>query len=132
MSTNEHPWGGLATSDGFAKWTEPGDSVKGTVVEVGVGQDLNGHDAPQILVEQEDGEVITITASQAQLRSKLLEARPNVGDTIAVMFTDVEKRAGGKTLKLFDVAVKGGIGGAPTAATVPAGPAGKPSAADLI
>lgn len=123
---SDHAWDGLASSDGFAKWTEPGDAVKGTVVEVGVGQDINGNDAPQILVEQSDGEVITITASQAQLRSKLLEARPKVGDTIAVMFTDVEKRAGGKTLKCFDVAVKGGDG------TPPAAAAAKPSAADLL
>lgn len=124
MST-EHAWAGLATSDGFAKWTEPGDSVKGKVVEVGVGQDLNGNDAPQILVEEADGNVVTITASQAQLRSKLLEARPSVGDTIAVMFTDVEKRAGGKTLKCFDVAVKAGDGTETATAT-------KPSAADLL
>lgn len=122
-----HPWDSVPSSDGYAKWTEPGDNVKGTVVDVGIGQDLNGNDAPQIIVETEAG-TVTITASQAQLRAKLLDARPNVGDTIAVMFTGEEKRPGGKTLKEFDVAVKAGNGkAAPAAAT-----AGKPSASDLI
>ncbi len=127
-----HPWEGIAQSSGYAKWENEGDSVKGKVTEVGIGQDMNGNDCPQVIVDTGDGDGITVSASQAQLRSKLIEARPNVGDTIAIVFTGVEKRAGGKTLKQFDVAVKPGD---PSDSADPVGApssGGRPSAADLI
>jgi hypothetical protein len=45
-----------------------------------------------------------------QLGAKLAEARPAVGDTLSINFVGVEKRAGGKTLKQFTVAVVRGTG----------------------
>lgn len=128
-----HAWDAIPQSNGFAKWESEGDSVKGEVVDVGIGQDLNGNDCPQIIVNTGD-DTVTITAAQAMLRSKLLEARPNVGDTIAIVFTGVEKRTGGKTLKQFDVAVKSK--GRTEPIDTPVGKvdsaAGRPSASDLI
>jgi hypothetical protein len=42
----------------------------------------------------------------------LAERRPEVGDTLTITHTEVEKRAGGKTLKLWDVDIVRGGGGA--------------------
>ena len=58
-----------------------------------------------------------LTAGQAQLKAKLLEARPMPGDRIRVTFDSVEKRGGGKTLKHFTVQLK--KGGAKTATGLP-------------
>lgn len=102
-----HEWDDLAGSSGgnFARWIEPGDNVKGVIAEIGIGTDTNDKPAPQLVVDT-GVESITVTASQAQLRAKLLEAKPAVGDTIAIVFTGTETREGGRTLKCFDVAIK--------------------------
>lgn len=109
------PWGDVPTSDGFAKWETPGDTVTGRITVKDVGLDLNGNKVPQLIVDTADGQV-TVTASQAQLKAKLLELKPGVGDTITITYDGNEKREGGKTLKRFTVTV-GGAGG-------PAVPAG--------
>lgn len=127
-----HPFDDLPSSDGYARWDEAGNTVKGIVTHVGIGQDLNGNDCPQIIVQTDSGDV-TVTASQAQLRAKLREARPNTGDRIVIVYSGDEKRAGGKTLKQFDVAVKAGDGAASDSDDdAVLTPAAKPSAADLL
>jgi len=56
------------------------------------------------MLDTADGEV-ALTAGQVRLKAELSEKRPEVGDTLTVTLTEVEKRAGGKTLKHFDVVV---------------------------
>jgi hypothetical protein len=56
------------------------------------------------MLDTADGEV-ALTAGQVRLKAELSEKRPEVGDTLTVTMTEVEKRAGGKTLKHFDVTV---------------------------
>ena len=54
----------------------------------------------------------TVTAGQVRLKALLAEKRPEVGDTLTITHTGIEKRAGGKTLKLWTVeVVRGGGGG---------------------
>lgn len=101
------PWDGLPNGN-FAKWENPGDELVGDVVGKGLGDDLNGHSVPQIVVATDDGSEITVTASQAQLKAKLMEARPAVGDRVKITYTRNEKRDGGKTLKHFEVVLKKG------------------------
>jgi hypothetical protein len=106
------PWDGLPSGN-YQKWETPGDTLVGDVVGRGVGQDVNGNDCPQIVVRTDDGAEITVTAGQAQLKAKLMEARPNPGDRIKITYTEAEKREGGKTLKHFEVVVKRGEAKAP-------------------
>ena len=108
------PWDGLP-SGAYAKWENVGDTIVGDVIGKGLGTDLQGQPIPQIVLRTDSGDEVTVSASQAQLKSKLMEARPNVGDRVKITYTKSEKRDGGKTLKHFDVVVK--TGGAKTMPT---------------
>lgn len=113
---SDDAWAGLPNGN-YQKWENPGDSIAGDVIGKGVGQDVNGADVPQLVILRDDGEEITVTAGQAQLRAKLMEANPNVGDRCKIEYTRSEDRGGGKTLKHFEVNVKrGGAKNAPPAA----------------
>jgi len=70
---------------------------------------------PKIMLETAFGEV-ALTAGQVRLKAELSEKRPDVGDTLTVTLTEIEKRAGGKTLKHFDVVVAKSGTPAPAAA----------------
>jgi hypothetical protein len=126
----QHPWSDMSTGDGaYARWTEPGQQIVGTILELGVGTDLQGNNCPQLTIRTNDGEQI-VTCSQAQLKSKIIALHQttgiNVGDKIAIIFTGSQSRAGGKTLKEFDVSLK-------TSDQLQQAPTNqKPSAADLI
>lgn len=112
----------LASGD-YIKFETVGDKVAGTIQAIGLHTWDDGKVDPKLTI-LEDGETEprVLTAGQARLKAELARLRPNVGDRIAIVFTSVEKRAGGKTLKHFDVNV--GPGRSPTAAA--------PSAADLV
>jgi len=127
---DQHPWSDMSTGDGaYVRWTEPGQQIVGTIIEIGVGTDLQGNNCPQVTIRTNDGEHI-VTCSQAQLKSKIIALHQttgiNLGDKIAIVYSGNQTRAGGKTLKEFDVSLKTGD---PFDAPVPNN---KPSAADLI
>lgn len=90
----------------FVKFENSGDKIAGVVEGVTRGQDMNGGPCPQLFIRDDStGESRTLTASQAQLKTKLSEARPEEGDHVDITFVRSEKRDGGKTLKHFDVKV---------------------------
>ena len=139
--TSEHPFNNLTASGGgglFVKWEEVGQQVVGTITLMEVVRDhfaaiddKNAAMHPRLTIDTEMGDQI-VTCSQAQLRSKIIEAHQTtgleVGDKIAIVYTGIEGLAGGKTMKTFDVVVK-----TPEAPTAPAAAKkAKPSAADLI
>ena len=140
--TTEHPFNNLTASGGcglFVKWEEVGQQVVGIITAMDVVRDhfaaiddKNAAMHPRLTIDTEMGDQI-VTCSQAQLRSKIIEAHQTtgleVGDKIAIVYTGIEGLAGGKTMKTFDVVVK--TPEAPTAPTAAAKKA-KPSAADLI
>jgi len=141
MST-EHPFNNLQASGGgglFVKWEEAGQQVVGIITQMDVVRDhfaaiddKNAAMHPRLTIDTDMGDQI-VTCSQAQLRSKIIEAHQTtgleVGDKIAIVYTGIENLAGGKTMKTFDVVVK-----TPEAPTPPAAATkkAKPSAADLI
>jgi hypothetical protein len=88
----------------YAKFEVIGDSVSGTVTGVYAHRFDDGKVVPKIMLDTAEGEV-ALTAGQVRLKAELSEKRPEVGDTLTVTLTEVEKRAGGKTLKHFDVVV---------------------------
>lgn len=95
----------------FMKFDNVGDTISGTVSAVRAHRFDDGSVAPQVLLVTDDGEERTVTAGQVRLKAALAEQRPESGDHVTITFTEVEKRAGGKTLKHFDVKVN--RGGAP-------------------
>lgn len=111
------PWDDLPKGD-FWTWENPGEELVGDIISKSVDEDFNGKPAPCIGIRQDDGTETLLTAGQAQLKAKLLEARPAVGDRIKISFDSIEKRGGGKTLKHFTVKLS--KGGAKTPAAAPA------------
>ena len=104
----------MRTASDYASFNEVGDSVSGVVTGVFAHRFDDGKVVPKIMLDTADGE-IALTAGQVRLKAELSEKRPEVGDTLTVKLTEIEKRAGGKTLKHFDVNVVKGTG-APVAA----------------
>jgi hypothetical protein len=99
----------------YVSFNEIGDTVTGVVTGVYAHRFDDGKVVPKIMLAVGDGEV-ALTAGQVRLKAELSEKRPEVGDTLTVTLTEIEKRAGGKTLKHFDVAVVKGGKPAPAAA----------------
>ena len=88
----------------YAKFENVGDTISGTVTGVYAHRFDDGKVVPKIMLDTDEGEV-ALTAGQVRLKAALSEKRPEVGDKLTVTMTEVEKRAGGKTLKHFDVDV---------------------------
>nr|WP_146218320.1 hypothetical protein [Micromonospora acroterricola] len=112
----------------FVKFENVGDTVSGTITAVRSHRFDDGKVAPQILLTTDDGEERTITAGQVRLKAALAEKRPEAGDHLTVTFTQNEKRAGGKTLKHFEVTVRRAGTTAPAAAPAPTPITSAPSA----
>jgi hypothetical protein len=100
----------------YVSFNEVGDSVTGVVTGVYAHRFDDGKVVPKIMLDTADGEV-ALTAGQVRLKAALSEQRPEVGDNLTVTMTEIEKRAGGKTLKHFDVTVV--KSGTPAPATAP-------------
>ena len=107
----------MRTASDYASFNEVGDSVSGVVTGVFAHRFDDGKVVPKIMLDTADGE-IALTAGQVRLKAELSEKRPEVGDTLTVKLTEIEKRAGGKTLKHFDVDVTKGSG-APVVVAAP-------------
>ena len=107
----------MRTASDYASFNEVGDSVSGVVTGVFAHRFDDGKVVPKIMLDTADGE-IALTAGQVRLKAELSEKRPEVGDTLTVKLTEIEKRAGGKTLKHFDVDVTKG-NGAPVVVAAP-------------
>ena len=107
----------MRTASDYASFNEVGDSVSGVVTGVFAHRFDDGKVVPKIVLDTAEGE-IALTAGQVRLKAELSEKRPEVGDTLTVKLTEIEKRAGGKTLKHFDVDVTKGTG-APVVVAAP-------------
>lgn len=100
----------LKVNNDFYTFEAVGDTAAGTVQRIGVKRWDNGQVSPEILLLTDDGDERTLTAGQVRLKSLLAEQRPEVGDHVTIVLTEIEKRAGGKTLKHFSLDVKRGTG----------------------
>lgn len=111
----------------FVSFDNIGDSVAGTINAIRTHRFDDGKVVPQILLSTDDGEEKTLTAGQVRLKAELAAQRPEPGDHLSVVLSDIEKRTGGKTLKIFTVQVN--RGGKPAAAATPAPAAAAPATA---
>jgi len=93
----------------FVKFETVGDNVAGVITAIKKHRFDDGNVVPQIYLTTDAGEDRTLTAGQVQLKAKLASERPDVGDHLTVTYTQQEKRAGGKTLKHFEVKVRRGV-----------------------
>jgi hypothetical protein len=103
----------FAIGGDYIKFENVGDTVTGKVIAVRKHIWDDGQVSPQIIMDV-DGEEKTVTAGQVRLKAALAEKRPQPGQHLTITMTEIEKRAGGKTLKHFDVQV-----GAPVAQMKP-------------
>jgi hypothetical protein len=115
----------LHVSDDYVKFETPGDTITGTITALRIHR-FDDKPVPQVVIRTPEGHDRTVTGGQARLKALLAEKRPDVGDTITITMTNIEKRAGGKTLKHFEVDVISG--GAPPAAPSASAPAAPPAA----
>jgi predicted metal-dependent phosphoesterase TrpH len=106
----------LKTTGNFVKFDKVGDTVSGVVLAVKRHRFDDGNLVPQVEMRCDDGEERTLTAGQTKLKMALVEQRPDAGDHLTVTLTQIEKRAGGKTLKHFNVKIRRGDGTVPAAA----------------
>lgn len=90
----------------FFKFANVGDTITGYVTALQVKTWPDGSASPQLVLDTPDADGVVVTCGQTQLKAKLHEQRPAVGDQVYIKFTEEEKRQGGKTLKHFDVRVK--------------------------
>lgn len=88
----------------------PGDTITGRIATMRVATMPDGSQYPSLTLDTETGQR-ELLASQTMLLQRMAALQPKVGDTIRVTFTEVEKLAGGKTLKHFTVET---VGTAPT------------------
>jgi hypothetical protein len=97
----------------YVKFEKVGDGVAGTILSIRKHRFDDGSIVPQVLLRTDEDEEVTLTVGQIRLKVAFAEQRPEVGDHVTVTLTQVEKRAGGRTLKHFDVKVKQGEDKAP-------------------
>lgn len=97
----ERPTGG-----DYNRWkpeTE-GDQISGIINSIRVATMPDGNKYPSLTIDVA-GDKFEVLVSQTQLLRLVAEKKPNIGDTITIKFTRVEKLAGNKTLKHFEVLV---------------------------
>lgn len=112
----------LKAASDFVKFDAVGDGVAGTITAIRSHTFDDGKTVPQIFITTDSGDERTLSAGQTKLKLELATQRPEVGDHLTVRLTQIERRAGGKTLKHFDVQVRRGS----NAATPAAASAGAP------
>lgn len=140
MTTN-YAFETIAVPQGaFVGWhDQPGQVITGKVLsyDASGGQDFHGGRCPQIVLELAEqgtsfnkagdrtdfnaGEMVTITAGQANLKRGILAAAPEIGDVLRITHSRNERTANG-TVKIFEIAIARGAGGH-TSQPAPAAPA---------
>jgi hypothetical protein len=111
----------LQNDSEYVTFDAVGDAVAGTVQSVRKHTWADGSSCPKVNIVTAEGVERTVTAGQVRLKAELASLRPEPGDHISIKLTEVEKRAGGKTLKHFEVKVE--RSGDTTAAVVTSLPA---------
>lgn len=90
------------------KFETQGDHVAGVVSNVRITDfGGKGERTPELWIQRDDGTEVSMVASQVMLQRALANARPAVGDRIAVVYTGdgQSSRAGLSPPKLFDVKI---------------------------
>lgn len=98
-----------AQSGDWVKFENVGDQAIGIIKTVRDGSDFNGNPCPELVIETDDGEEKTVTASQVLLKAALAEHAPQEGDKVRITYSGVGAAKPGKAPpKEFTVEVKKG------------------------
>jgi hypothetical protein len=81
---------GIAIVSDYVKFENFGDTVSGVIIDLGIQTWQDGSKSPKLTLRTADGDKV-LTASQFQLKQKMAELRPEVGDSIKVTLEGVEK-----------------------------------------
>ncbi len=103
--TDKFDWGPHKGGSGdFVKFEQIGDSVTGTIVAIREHTfDKDKGPVPLIDISpRAGGENVTLSVDKVDLRFKLAEAEPQVGDELRVKYSDTERTPNG-TKKVFQV-----------------------------
>lgn len=104
--------------------------VEGKILDIERYQAMNGP-APKYTILQADGRRVSLIASQTDLKSKLADVAPQVGDQIRIEYTGTKNVGQPEPMKLFQVGVTSNqTAAAPVAQTVPDSPETQAAAAD--
>lgn len=108
MSVWEDPRAAAAMAGGdFVSFKEPNTVIgKWLSIDFEGGTDFNGKICPLAVIETDDGETRKVTVAQANLKSKLFEARPEPGDRVAISWDGTTEKVDKGDVKIFSVEVK--------------------------
>jgi hypothetical protein len=81
-----------------------GDKISGKIQAIRIATMPDGNQYPSLTLDV-NGVQREVLASQSMLLQRLAALQPNLGDVITIEFTQMEKLAGGKTLKHFTITV---------------------------
>lgn len=106
MSINWDNFKRPESGDYPARWRPEtaGDKISGKITGLRVATMPDGNTYPSLTLDC-NGTQAEVLASQSMLLQRLAALQPKVGDTITIEFTQIEKLAGGKTLKHFNVTI---------------------------
>ena len=107
MSIWDAPEAAAMQGGDFVSFKDP-TTVVGTFLSIDFtgGTDFNGKTCPLVKIKDDDGEIRQITCGQANLRSKLADARPEPGDRIAIGWDGKTEKVDKGDMKIFTVEVK--------------------------
>lgn len=118
-------WEEVVTAPGnFVKFAQLGDGITGTVVQYDPdagATTFDGDVCGHVVVQDDDGDWMTVSLDKGALRDKVRAAGPKPGDLIDIRYTSDAESKTGRTYKAFTVRIARGAGGA-VAAPVPAEP----------
>src|SRR5215469_1815617 len=96
--------------EGFAEGWRPevGDMIVGVVTDIssyeGKFQDI----VPVITIERDDGTKVAVHCYHTVLKNRILELKPNIGETIGIKKTEIKELEEGKrSIHIYNVKVKG-------------------------
>ena len=88
-------------------WDSPavGDQLAGVLTALERGTTSEGDAYPILVLETPDNGTIRVRASRTQLRAKLAEKSPRIGDTVALRFDGTKRSAKGRDFYTYSVVV---------------------------
>ena len=97
----------LTADDESIFWDSPavGEVLAGVLTATERGTTRDGDDYPILVLETPTSGTVRVRASRTQLRSKLREKQPTIGDTIALRFDGSKRSAKGRDFYAYSVAV---------------------------
>lgn len=94
----------IDTGGGYFRFDNPGDKVAGHITAMSIRRFQDGQASPQLTFAADGtGEEVIVTAGSAELKGKLRDARPAVGDWVSIELTALTPKPGRSPQKHWEV-----------------------------